>query len=77
MYHHETAITVEEWLAILARHDYNCALCGATPEALTIDHVVPLYRGGAHVAGNIQPLCRSCNGSKGARLPDWIVEEGL
>lgn len=34
---------------------------------LTIDHVVPISRGGDHVIENLQLLCKSCNPSKGNR----------
>jgi 5-methylcytosine-specific restriction endonuclease McrA len=41
-----------------------CERCGAT-EDLTLDHVVPLARGGASSLANAQVLCRSCNSAKG------------
>ncbi|MQY20563.1 HNH endonuclease [Nocardia macrotermitis] len=44
-----------------------CIECGAT-HYLEFDHVIPLSRGGATSAGNLQVLCRSCNRDKGARL---------
>lgn len=44
-----------------------CVACGSR-ERITIDHVVPLVRGGRHAVGNLQPLCHSCNSSKGAKL---------
>ena len=44
-----------------------CIACGAT-EKITEDHIIPLARGGRHSIGNLQPLCRSCNGSKNASL---------
>lgn len=47
-----------------------CAECGAK-YGQTIDHVVPLARGGRHSIGNLQTLCGSCNFSKHAR---FIVE---
>jgi 5-methylcytosine-specific restriction endonuclease McrA len=43
-----------------------CAYCGNT-EKLTIDHYVPLSRGGMHASSNIVPACLSCNCSKGAK----------
>lgn len=44
-----------------------CAYC-ATGAAETIDHVVPLVRGGSNTEGNLLPACKRCNSSKGARL---------
>ena len=44
-----------------------CARCGAT-EGITADHIIPLALGGRHSIGNLQPLCFSCNASKGAKL---------
>ena len=41
----------------------ECAVCGSKTN-LTIDHVVPLNRGGRHAIGNLQSLCGSCNSSK-------------
>lgn len=32
-----------------------------------LDHVIPLYWGGAHDASNLVPACLSCNRSKGPR----------
>lgn len=48
-----------------------CAYCSAT-EDITIDHVVPLSRGGKHEASNLASCCRSCNSSKCDRLlSEW------
>ncbi len=50
-----------------------CAACGST-DTITLDHVVPIVRGGRHSVGNLQPLCKPCNSSKGARLQiEWVV----
>lgn len=49
-----------------------CAYCGAT-DNMSIDHVVPLSRGGTHDVDNLLPACRSCNSSKGNRLlEEWL-----
>lgn len=40
-----------------------CFYCRAKP-AGTVDHVVPLQRGGTNYEGNLVPACRSCNSSK-------------
>jgi 5-methylcytosine-specific restriction endonuclease McrA len=45
----------------------RCWICG-TP-ASTIDHVIPLVRGGSGHPANLRPACRSCNSSKKAEWP--------
>jgi 5-methylcytosine-specific restriction endonuclease McrA len=44
-----------------------CAYCDALAP-LTVEHVVPLVRGGRHSIGNIVLACGRCNSSKGRRL---------
>jgi 5-methylcytosine-specific restriction protein A len=40
--------------------------------ALTMDHLVPLGRGGRSVRGNVVPSCKDCNTRKKALLPvEW------
>lgn len=40
-----------------------------TPAELTMDHVVPVARGGKSVAGNVVPSCKACNASKKLETP--------
>ena len=41
-------------------------------ENLTMDHVVPLSRGGKSKKGNIVPACKECNNRKKSLLPiEW------
>jgi len=48
-----------------------CAHCG-TMENVTIDHIIPVARGGRHSIGNLQPLCLTCNSSKNAKtMAEW------
>lgn len=37
-------------------------------KVLTIDHILPLSKGGIHIASNLTLACRSCNSSKSNRL---------
>ena len=56
---------------IYERYKNTCVYCGAT-EDLTLDHVVPLARGGAHSEENLAVACRACNSSKNATpLAEW------
>lgn len=56
--------------ALIERDKWTCYLCGVicTPKNVTLDHVVPLYRGGSHTADNLRVACLSCNCSKGGKL---------
>jgi 5-methylcytosine-specific restriction protein A len=41
-------------------------------ERLTMDHVVPLSRGGRSKKGNIVPACKECNNKKKSMVPlEW------
>ncbi|MFN6537593.1 MAG: HNH endonuclease [Nostoc sp. EkiNYC01] len=48
------------------RDKYQCRSCGKTaPETnLTIDHIIPLARGGQNDISNLQTLCFTCNQQK-------------
>lgn len=52
---------------VFSRDSYTCVFCGAT-EDLTLDHILPISKGGGNELSNLQTLCRSCNSRKGARL---------
>lgn len=47
----------------------KCLQCGSTNN-LTIDHVIPLSRGGKNHISNYQTLCGSCNLKKGDKVRD-------
>ena len=71
--------TDAEWNALCSFYGNQCLRCGSTDRPITRDHIVPIFKGGADDISNIQPLCRSCNSSKGIKttdyrpsLPDWI-----
>jgi len=52
-----------DWRRLVARYGGRCAYCNSAG-AMTVDHVIPLIRGGRHAIGNVLPACRSCNSSK-------------
>ncbi len=42
------------------------------PSELTMDHIVPVIRGGKSTKGNIVPCCKACNNKKKHMLPsEW------
>jgi 5-methylcytosine-specific restriction endonuclease McrA len=43
------------------------------PEHLTLDHVVPVARGGKSTRGNCVPCCRECNRGKSLHTPAEIL----
>ena len=58
--------TTEQFVTLCRKYRNLCACCGRRRK-LTPDHVRPLSKGGRNVIKNIQPLCLSCNTSKGAK----------
>ena len=51
-----------------------CYFCGQKihPKELTMDHIVPLIRGGKSSKGNVVPACKECNNKKKYLLPiEW------
>ncbi|MGV1099239.1 HNH endonuclease [Thiovibrio sp. JS02] len=51
-----------------------CHYCGRkfSPKDLTLDHIVPLARGGTSSKGNMVTCCKECNNLKKTMLPiEW------
>jgi 5-methylcytosine-specific restriction protein A len=51
-----------------------CSYCNepTSPGDLTMDHVVPISRGGKSIKGNVVPCCKECNTRKKELLPmEW------
>mgnify|MGYP001559615561 CR=1 FL=1 len=63
----ERPVTAEDWLEIVERHKHRCYYCGKR-KVLTLDHVIPISKGGKHMKENIVPACRSCNSKKKDRM---------
>jgi 5-methylcytosine-specific restriction protein A len=52
----------------------RCYYCGneVPPKELTMDHIVPIVRGGKSVKNNLVPACKDCNNKKKHSLPvEW------
>lgn len=63
-------LSLAEWREILEKQNFCCAYCTRRFDdvlAPTVDHVVPLSRGGQHARENIVAACQSCNSRKSNR----------
>jgi 5-methylcytosine-specific restriction endonuclease McrA len=56
-------------LEIFRRDHYTCQYCGKETRHLTLDHVMPRYRGGQHTWENVVAACVNCNRKKGGKTP--------
>lgn len=66
-------LSEKDWLSVLRQWRHRCAYC-ESDGPLTMDHVVPLSRGGRHTVGNVVPACGPCNGSKFNKfLVEWRI----
>jgi len=54
---------------VFARDANTCQYCGRQGPDLTLDHVLPRHRGGAHSWENLVTACKGCNHRKGGRTP--------
>jgi hypothetical protein len=64
-------VSIEDWQALLEKHNHQCLSCHTTNIPLTQDHVIPLSKGGKHHIDNLQPLCQSCNSKKRDKVIDY------
>jgi len=60
-------VRAERVLELIERSPYECSECGGSNE-LTVDHIIPVSKGGDDSPDNLQWLCQRCNSKKGARL---------
>ncbi|MGW6872901.1 HNH endonuclease [Streptomyces xanthophaeus] len=68
---------------VFERDDWRCHLCGSEvlkkaadgyhPSNPTVDHVVPLSRGGDHVMANLRTAHALCNSTKGNRTYPHMI----
>lgn len=61
------SISQEVKAEVWQRDGGKCVECSES-HYLEFDHIIPLSRGGATSATNLQILCRGCNRAKGARI---------
>ena len=56
-----------------------CHYCGDhfSPDELTMDHVLPVVRGGKSSKGNCVPCCKECNNEKKYLTPAELIMREL
>jgi 5-methylcytosine-specific restriction endonuclease McrA len=61
----------KEQIASLMQRATHCCYCGSRftkSRPKTLEHVIPLARGGSNELSNLSVACRSCNSAKGDRI---------
>lgn len=63
-------VTPEQWAERVRLFAGCCAYCHRPAD--TVDHCIPISRGGKDIITNVVPACRSCNSSKRDKTPsEW------
>jgi len=57
---------------VIVRDEFKCSYCGIESKSLTVDHVIPLSKGGKSNFENCVAACKECNAKKGNKLPSEI-----
>jgi 5-methylcytosine-specific restriction endonuclease McrA len=69
--------TRDGWACQLCYQPIDQSIAWPDPMSPSVDHVVPLSRGGAHALHNVQSAHLGCNSSKGDRLMvDMVIAAG-
>lgn len=68
-------VKASDWKSKVEAYDNRCIYCRRRPEEgqrISIDHFIPLSRGGGHTLDNLVPACIRCNTSKNDSMPwEW------
>lgn len=69
--------SVSERSAVYTKTEGRCAICGkfVPYTEFTVDHIVPLAKGGSNDISNLQCACGVCNRIKQDILPEELMEK--
>lgn len=70
---HAYDVPADQRARIFERDGMACLKCG-DQSSLTIDHIVPLSKGGNNADANLQCLCHRCNSAKGDAIKSYVDE---
>lgn len=65
----------EEFFSLCDEFNWKCCYCDKelSKDTATVDHAIPISKGGSNFIENILPACRSCNSSKNNKdLYEWF-----
>lgn len=74
LYQRQQRLALRDYLRSI---DPHCLYCGRflKVKRTTLDHVIPISRGGRHYVENFTLACRTCNAAKGERTPlEWLAD---
>jgi hypothetical protein len=73
---HSLNYTSSQLVQVYQAFDFKCCYCNKP--ATSLDHFIPLTKGGSDVVGNMLPSCLPCNSSKNANNPDqWYKSQSF
>lgn len=68
-------VSGKQWQRLIHRYGGCCFYCGVKAP-MTMEHVLPVVRGGTHSIGNLVPACARCNSSKRHRtIMEWRLSK--
>ena len=73
-------ITKEQWLEMMNYFNWSCSYSGKSlsKHSRTIDHIIPLSKGGEHEIWNLVPMDRSYNSSKHDKdMLEWYKQQSF
>ena len=72
---HQVSYTPDQIKFLQQKFEYECAYCGVDTK-LTLDHFIPISKGGSDCLGNLLPACGQCNSSKHDSDPiEWYKRQ--
>ena len=72
------SFSFKEWEELLKNCKYICGMCNkkfTNENPATIDHIIPVSKGGLNVIENIQPLHGVCNSRKGQKIINFNLKK--